>query len=134
MRHNPTNRPTMGDYCRHIADAAQRHGTITNSNGFMMDEDTAEITLNAIADLAGFIPCISVNDLAALMDVTHEYTSRATTPNAQHTANKAHEALTGLISLYAAVNKIRPELEAMETATANYESQCREAKREQSRQ
>lgn len=114
--HNPTNRPTMADLCYLIADAVQREGTVTNGNCFMMDEPTAHTTLDAIADLATLAPCISINELSALMDSVHYYT-KATfgTPQA-YKAERAHEALTGLISLYTATVNRMPQLSALNTA------------------
>lgn len=113
---NPTDRPTMSDICQLIADAAQMEGTVTNGSGFMMDEDTAKTTLDAIADIADLIPNISVNELAALMDATHAYT-KAThgTPQA-YKAERAHEALTGLISLHTAIISRIPQLSALNIA------------------
>lgn len=116
---NPVAAPTMADFNVFLADAMQQYGTATYANGDMNDDETAATTLSTIADLADFMP-ISTNRLADLMDVVNEYAVTACTMERQGKANRAHDTLTRLISLYMNVTEMRQELQSLNAAAFRF--------------
>lgn len=116
--------PTAEDFNRYIADAMQQWGTVTTDNGFMLDDETVTNTLATVGDLGDYMP-ISANRLADLMDVMNEYAVTACTMERQGKANRAHETLTRLISLYLNVTARRQELCSLATAAARFDADCR---------
>lgn len=116
----PTTEPTAADFNRYLAEAVQQWGTVA-VNGVMDYEETVTTTLATVGDLGDYLP-ISANRLADLMDVVNEYAVTACSMERQGKANRAHETLTRLISLYLNVTERRQELCSLARAAADLEA------------
>lgn len=119
MRPNPVNAPTVEDFAVFLADAAQQWGTVTTKGGYMLYDETAIAVLEALGNFADFMR-ISNNSLADLMDVVNEYAVTACTMERQGKANRAHDALTRLISLYMDATDAQQALYALGNAVGRF--------------
>lgn len=115
-----TTEPTAADFNRYLAEAVQQWGTVT-LNGVIDYDETVITTLATVGDLGDYMP-ISANRLADLMDVVNEYAVTACTMDRQGKANRAHETLTRLISLYLNVTERRQELFSLASAASQFEA------------
>lgn len=118
-RPNPVAAPTMADFTVFLADAMQQWGTVTTKGGYMLCDETAIAVLEALGNFADFMR-ISANSLADLMDVVNEYAVTACTMERQGKANRAHDALTRLISLYIDATDAQQALYALENAAGRF--------------
>lgn len=115
-----TTKPTAADFNRYLAEAVQQCGTVT-LNGVIDYDETVTTTLATVGGLGDYMP-ISANRLADLMDVVNEYAVTACTMDRQGKANRAHETLTRLISLYLNVTERRQELFSLASAASQFDA------------
>lgn len=120
---NSTAAPTMADFNRYLVEAVQQWGTVT-VEGEMDHDETLTATIVSVADLGDYMP-ISASRIADLMDVMHDYTASARTNERQAKADRAHDALTCLISIYMNVTERRQELCSLASAAARFEEDCK---------
>ena len=128
---NPVGAPTMEDFSRALADGMQRTGTVTASNGLMLDDETAATTLQTLAGLSTALPKTSHAELAELLEVINAYGISACTPEEQSKAQRAHKTLMAIIRLYYAAKGMRGELNALAKAAAAYRTAQKAYKRAQ---
>lgn len=123
---NPTDRPTMADFTAHLAEAVRDYGTVTNRNGFMLDDETATQTLCSLADLADLAAYVNPRHLAALMAVVNQYAVTAAHIDTQGKANAAHAALSGLLMEHLTLTNLRQQLDAIGAASARWQHKADE--------
>lgn len=129
------DRPTLEDFGVMLADAAQRQYTTNAKDGALLNEKTCN---SLLSDLGGFADDLAAShladaDLCALMDVVNEYAVKACEIRRQEKANRAHNALTEIITVWGLIKDHRPELWIFSNAAANYDDAIFTASRAQYR-